>query len=64
VTAENPENRAGQAGHPAVDEVLAGLDDLDSRPVSEHVAVFESAHDRLRGALADAGCAGATASDA
>jgi hypothetical protein len=24
-------------------------------PVSEHVAVFEAAHDRLRGALADAG---------
>jgi len=62
VTAENPEHPAGQTGHPAVDEVLAGLDDLDSRPVNEHVAVFESAHDRLREALA--GGAGATAPDA
>lgn len=42
-------------GHPEVDEVLASLDGLEERPVGEHVAVFESAHDRLRGALADAG---------
>ena len=38
-----------------MDAVLASLDDLDGRPVAEHVAVFESAHDRLRSALADAG---------
>lgn len=44
-----------ETGHPAVDEVLASLADLDERPVSEHVAVFERAHDRLRAALADAG---------
>jgi hypothetical protein len=42
-------------GHPDVDDVVASLRDLDGRPVSEHVAVFEAAHDRLRGALADAG---------
>jgi hypothetical protein len=42
-------------GHPAVDEVLRSLDDLDSRPVDEHVPAFEQAHDRLRRALADAG---------
>jgi hypothetical protein len=35
--------------------VLASLADLDGRPVAEHVSVFEDAHDRLRGALADAG---------
>ena len=29
--------------------------ELDQVPVSDHVAVFEAAHDRLRGALADAG---------
>ncbi len=42
-------------GHPDVDAVVASLAGLDGRPVSEHVAVFESAHDRLRSALADAG---------
>ena len=42
-------------GHPAVDEVLASLGSLGSLPVAEHVRVFESAHDRLRSALADAG---------
>lgn len=42
-------------GHPAVDEVLASLAGLEERPVAEHVAVFEAAHDRLRAALAEAG---------
>ena len=42
-------------GHPDVDAVIASLENLDGRPVAEHVAVFESAHDRLRSALAEAG---------
>lgn len=42
-------------GHPDVDDVIGSLNDLDDRPVDEHVAVFETAHDRLRSALADAG---------
>jgi len=42
-------------GHPAVDEVLRSLDELDGRPVDEHVAAFEEAHDKLRRALSDAG---------
>jgi hypothetical protein len=42
-------------GHPDVDAVVASLEELDGRPVAEHVAVFESAHDRLRSALAEAG---------
>lgn len=46
---------ADSTGHPVVDEVLAGLGDLGSRPVEEHVAIFESAHERLRAALAGAG---------
>lgn len=46
-------------GHPAVDEVLRSLDDLDGRPVDEHVGAFEEAHDRLRRALSDAGDEGA-----
>jgi hypothetical protein len=36
-----------------VDEVLKSLDRLDELPVEEHVAVYESAHDGLRAALAD-----------
>jgi len=42
-------------GHPAVDEVLRSLEELDGRPVDEHVAAFEEAHDKLRRALSDAG---------
>ncbi|MGN6576132.1 MAG: hypothetical protein ACTHKG_10610 [Nocardioides sp.] len=42
-------------GNPVVDSVLDSLRELDELPVSEHVAVFEAAHDRLRGALSDAG---------
>lgn len=45
----------GPTGSPAVDAVLASLEGLDERPVAEHVAVFEAAHEALRGALADAG---------
>ena len=44
-----------RTGHDDVDRVVASLDGLDERPVSEHVAVFESAHDTLRNELADAG---------
>ena len=44
-----------RTGHPVVDDVVASLAGLEDRPVSEHVEVFESAHDRLRAALADAG---------
>jgi hypothetical protein len=43
------------SGDDRVDAVLASLSDLDDRPVAEHVPVFESAHDRLRDALARAG---------
>ena len=42
-------------GHPAVDEVLRRLDDLETLPVSEHVAVFEEVLTGLRSALAGAG---------
>lgn len=51
-TAESP---AQPTGHPAVDAVLASLGGLGQRPVGEHVAVFESAHEALRRALNDAG---------
>jgi hypothetical protein len=42
-------------GNEDVDGVLRSLDDLESRPVEEHVAVFESAHERLRAVLSGAG---------
>lgn len=42
-------------GDPAVDEVLRTMQGLQERPVEEHVAVFESAHEKLRAALAQAG---------
>jgi hypothetical protein len=41
-------------GATVVDEVLASLAGLEERPLEEHVAVFESAHERLRDALTDA----------
>jgi hypothetical protein len=48
------QQRPDGTGHPEVDRVLGSLDGLDERPVAEHVAVFEAAHDTLRNALADA----------
>ena len=44
-----------ETGHTAVDEVLRRLDDLETLPVSEHVAVFEEVLTGLRSALAGAG---------
>ena len=41
----------GQQGDP-VEAVLATLDGLEDRPVAEHVAVFEHAHESLRRVLA------------
>lgn len=40
-----------RTGVEPVDQVLDSLDGLDELPVEEHVAVFEQAHERLRGAL-------------
>ena len=50
-----------RTGDRRVDEVLASLDGLPDLPVSDHVAVLESAHDRLRAALTDAGDTGPSA---
>ncbi len=47
---EDPAPRAG-TGLPDVDGVLAEVATLAERPVEEHVAVYESAHEVLRGAL-------------
>ena len=42
-------------GDEAVDAVVASLRGLDDLPVSEHVAVFERAHESLRQVLSGAG---------
>jgi hypothetical protein len=42
-------------GEEAVDAVVASLRGLDDLPVSEHVAVFERAHESLRQVLSGAG---------
>ena len=41
-------------GLPSVDAVVDSVGALDDRPVDEHVAVFEDAHEQLRRALDDA----------
>ncbi|MGH3445763.1 MAG: hypothetical protein ACRDPB_10350 [Nocardioidaceae bacterium] len=51
----DPDDVAGPTPVPAVDDVVAGLDALDQLPVDEHVAILESAHERLRSALSDVG---------
>jgi hypothetical protein len=42
---------AVRTGVDPVDDVLASVESLDSRPVEEHVEVFEQAHQALRSAL-------------
>ena len=50
-TASDGSRPPRDTGVAEVDAVLASLDGLADRPVAEHVAVFEQAHDRLRRAL-------------
>jgi hypothetical protein len=57
--AENhPEPRSAEAepvrtDNPRVDAVLDAVEQVEQRPVDEHVAVFEDAHRELRAALDD-----------
>ena len=44
-----------RTGSGAVDEVIRAVEELDDRPLEEHVGVFESAHVQLRRALDDPG---------
>lgn len=46
-----PESGSVRTGVADVDEVLADVESLADRPVEEHAAVFEQAHERLRRAL-------------
>jgi hypothetical protein len=41
-------------GVTSVDDVVEAVAALEDRPVEEHVAVFETAHEQLRRALDDA----------
>jgi hypothetical protein len=54
--AEEPETDPPQpervrTGRSDVDEVIAAVEELEERPIEEHVGVFEAAQDRLRRAL-------------
>jgi phospholipid N-methyltransferase len=46
---------ANETGDPDVDAVVSSLNGLDDLPVTDHVAVFEQAHESLRRTLAGAG---------
>lgn len=48
VPAEPERVRTGVVG---VDEVIVAVEELEERPIEEHVGVFETAHDQLRRAL-------------
>ncbi len=46
-----PEPERVRTGVGRVDEVIRAVEELEERPLEEHVGVFEAAHDRLRRAL-------------
>jgi len=45
-----PDN-AATTGHPEVDQTLATLDQLGSRPLDDHLEVLVHAHERLHATL-------------
>ena len=40
-----------RTGVDSVDAVIAAVEELEERPIEEHVGVFEQAHEQLRRAL-------------
>jgi hypothetical protein len=46
-----PEPERVRTGMADIDEVIAAVEELEDRPIEEHVGVYETAHDRLRRAL-------------
>jgi hypothetical protein len=48
-----PDGPAPGTGEPRVDAALAMLDELAGRPVTEHRAIFEDVHRRLRDVLGE-----------
>jgi hypothetical protein len=47
-----PERSDGETGHPAVDGMLAALDNAAQLPPAEQIAEYEAAHEVLRETLA------------
>jgi hypothetical protein len=47
----SPEPERVRTGVADVDEVIVAVEELEERPIEEHVGVFEAAQDRLRRAL-------------
>ena len=48
-------DEVASTGHPGVDEVLQSLTATHGQDATEHVAIFEEAHTRLRSILNQAG---------
>jgi hypothetical protein len=46
-----PEPERVRTGVERVDEVIRAVEELEERPIEEHVGVFETAHTQLRRAL-------------
>jgi hypothetical protein len=46
-----PEPERVRTGVADVDEVITAVEELEERPIEEHVGVFETAHEQLRRAL-------------
>ena len=50
---DGPPGQRPATGEPRVDAALARLDELTGRPVTEHRAIFEDVHRRLRDVLGE-----------
>ena len=50
---DGPPGQRPATGEPRVDAALARLDELAGRPVTEHRAIFEDVHRRLRDVLGE-----------
>jgi hypothetical protein len=48
---EQPAPDEVRTGVDSVDAVIAAVEELEERPIGEHVGVFENAHEHLRRAL-------------
>jgi hypothetical protein len=53
VSEDLPDEERVRTGDERVDSVVGEIERLRDRPVEEHVAAFEQAHDELRRALDD-----------
>lgn len=51
MTESQPTPEPPETGVADADDVMRSVEELEGRPVEEHVGVFEDAHERLRRAL-------------